>query len=436
MAPAKARSAPTAPGFAFVRELDGIHEFRLKANGLRVLLAKDDSVPVAGFMVTYHVGSRHEATGFTGATHMLEHLMFKRSERFNPEGGTTIDQLIESKGGVMNATTWLDRTNYFQILAKEELPLAIEMEADRMRTAVFLDEERASEMPVVRNEFERGENDPREMLDKEVWAAAFTAHPYHHATIGWRSDIENVPIERLRAFYDEYYWPDNATATVAGDFDERKTLAAIAREFGRHTAKPGGYPGVYTEEPEQRGQRRVRVERAGVDTVCLAHKIPEAAHADLPALLVLATVLDDGKTSRLYRALVDPALATDAQVYCNRFREPSLFQTYVTLAPGVPHAKAEGIVAAEYARLKDELVPAAELKRAKRSLRASFAARRDGPYAFLMAVNEDLAAGDWTLFSTFPESVERVTAKDVRRVAQAYLDDRTSVAGWFVNTAG
>jgi zinc protease len=288
---------------------------------------------------------------------------------------------------------------------------------------------------VVRNEFERGENLPGEALDKEMWAAAFTAHPYHHSTIGWRSDIEQVSIERLQQFYDEYYWPDNATATVAGSFDEQDVLSIIGREFGRHPAKPGSYPKMYTTEPEQQGERRVRVERSGVDMIGLAHKIPEATHDDIPALIVLSAILFDQKTSRLYRSFVDTALATDVEVHCWQFHDPSLFETFVTLAPGTSHEKAEKMLRAEYAKLISDGVSASEVKDAKQSLRAQIAARKDGPYAFLASLNEDIATGDWTRFVSLPDALAAVTPADVKRVAKTYFKDRSSVVGWFVNTA-
>jgi zinc protease len=431
---ARTRTAPV-PGFTFIRELGGIKEYRLDSNKMRVLLAHDETVPVAGFMVTYHVGSKNEATGYTGATHLLEHLMFKGSERFNKELGTPMDVLMESKGAVINATTWFDRTNYYEVVPRDVLSLAIEVEADRMRTARFTEEDRKSEMPIVRNEFERGENLPLEALDKEVCAAAFIAHPYHHSTIGWRSDIEGVSIERLQQFYDDYYWPDNATASVAGSFDEKEVLTRIKKEFGRHPAKTGPYPALYTTEPAQQGERRVRVERSGAPMIALAHKIPHATHADIPALLLLGSALYEDKTSRLYKAFVDTALATDITIFCWQFQDPGLFETFITLAPSTPHEKAEAVLRREYQKIIDGGVTAPELARAKQAARAAIAARRDGPFALLSSLNEDIATGDWTRFVTLPDAIERVTRADVKRVAKTYFKPQTSVVGWFVNTA-
>lgn len=385
-------------------------------------------------MVTYHVGSRNEATGYTGATHLLEHLMFKGSAKFNKEKGTQMDKLLEGKGAMLNATTWFDRTNYYEVVPQDGLPLAIEIEADRMRTARITESDRQSEMPIVRNEFERGENLPQEALDKALWAAAFTAHPYHHSTIGWRSDIENVPIERLQRFYDEYYWPNNATVTIAGNFDVREVLTLIKKHFGVHPRAPEAFPLLYTGEPPQEGERRVTVRRAGTSMISIAHKIPNAHHADMPALLMLATILHDDKTSRLYKAFIDRALATDVAVYCYQLMDPALFQSFVTLAPKVPHERAEGILKETYREVAEAGVTAAELARAKQSWRLYRAHRLDGPYAFLSSINEDLATGDWTRFITLPEAITKVSRADVRRVARAYFTDDQSTVGWFIDT--
>lgn len=422
------------PGIACIRKVGGIEEYQLKSNGMRILLACDASTPVAGVMVTYHVGSVNEATGYTGATHLLEHLMFKGAKKFHPKKGTSIDRVLESRGGVMNATTWLDRTNYYEIIAKKEVPLALEIEADRMRNAAFTEADRSSEMPVVRNEFERGENLPIVALDKEVWAAAFTAHPYHHSTIGWRSDIEKVSIERLRQFYNDFYWPDNATLTVAGNFDRENVLKLAKKLFGAYGKKPGAYPQMYTEEPLQEGQRRVVVKRAGNPMICISHKIPAALHSDVPALIVLSTILQDDKSSRLYRAFIDTALATDILTQSNYFHDQSLFETFITLTPGTLHQKAEDLLQKEYARITKKGVSTKELAAAKRSLRVGFSHRTDGPYAFLSAINEELAIGDWSRFVTLPKDVQKVTASDVQRVAQTYLVEDQSTVGWFVST--
>ena len=194
------RAGPLAKveGFSFVKTVGDISEYTLDANGLTVLLMPEHSSPTLTFMVTYRVGSRNEVTGTTGATHLLEHLMFKGSDAFNDAKGNSVKQFLESIGGEYNATTWLDRTNYYANIGNEHLEGYMAIEADRMRNLWLRDSDRQPEMTVVRNEFERGENSPFQALIKEIFQSAYVAHPYHHSTIGWRSDIEGVPIEKLR----------------------------------------------------------------------------------------------------------------------------------------------------------------------------------------------------------------------------------------------
>ena len=179
------RDLPEA--FTYVESSGGIEAYRMKSNDLQVLLLPEAAAPVVTFMITYRVGSRNESTGLTGATHFLEHLMFKGTERFNKEKGATIFNVLQRVGAQVNATTWLDRTNYYELLPKEHLALAIEIEADRMRGARISEEDIESERTVILNEFDRGENEPIRKLYHAVWSAAFVAHPYHHPTIGWRT---------------------------------------------------------------------------------------------------------------------------------------------------------------------------------------------------------------------------------------------------------
>ena len=206
----------------------------------------------------------------------------------------------------------------------------------------------------------------------------------------------------------------------------------VAKEFGKCGARPEQYPQMYTEEPPQEGDRRTIVERAGnTDILGVAHKIPGAAHADIPALLILSLVLSDGKTSRLHRALVDNAKATDVVTMCSQFRDPSLFISYITLAPKSKLSDIEALVKAEYAKIMKKGIRAAELARAKRSIRALIASRRDGPYALLSSLNEEIATGDWTRFISLPKALAKVKERDIQEVALKYLLDKQSTIGWF-----
>ncbi len=435
-----ARAAtPTPPpvdGFVFVKTVGGLSEYTLASNGLQVLLLPEHSAPVLTFMVTYHVGSRNEVTGTTGATHLLEHLMFKGSEHFNSDLGTGIDTVLDRIGAINNASTWRDRTNYYENLASDHLELAVQLEADRMRGLRLREEDRRPEMTVVRNEFERGENDPVEALDKEITAAAFVAHPYHHPTIGWRSDIEKVPIEKLREFYNTFYWPDNATVTVIGDFTPADALALVKKYYGAIPAAPLPIPQVYTEEPPQQGPRRVTVKRPGeLGVVGLAYQTPRALHPDYPALVILADVLNDGKTSRFYRALTDKNLALSTDASAGFFRDNFLFNIFARLAPGITHEQVEKALLAELARVKTEGVTPEEVARAIGKEMADTAYSRDGSFAIAGQINEDIAVGDWTYYITLPEKLQAVTAADVNRVAKTYFVEDQSTTGWFIPQA-
>lgn len=437
LAPALALHAADAPvkvdGFSYVKTVEAISEYTLDANGLTVLLLPEHSAPVVTFMVTYRVGSRNEVTGTTGATHLLEHLMFKGSPNFNDARGNSVKQFLETIGGNYNATTYLDRTNYYAEIGNEHLEGYMAIESDRMRNLWLREEDRRPEMTVVRNEFEIGENDPTQALDKEIFAAAFQAHPYHHSTIGWRSDIEKVPIEKLRAFYDTFYWPDNATVSVIGDFDPATAMELVKKYYGGYPRAPKPIPQVYTEEPEQSGPRRVTVQRAGeLGVVGISYKSPAATHPDLAALNVLGNILGSGKTSRFYRALTDKNLTTSVDAGAGYFHDPSLFQIYASLAPGATHEQVEKILVAEVDRLKKDGVTDAEVVTATGKLAAATAYKRDGTFAVAGALNEDIAAGDWTLYYTLNQAERKVTAADVKRVANRYLDINQSVTGWFI----
>jgi zinc protease len=434
-APAGATSTgPVAvAGFTFVKSLGGIDEYHLDNNGLTVLLVPDHSAPVVTFQVTYRVGSRNEVTGTTGATHILEHLMFKGSENFNDPKGNSVKQFLERVGGQFNASTAVDRTNYFATIGRESLEGYVAIEADRMRHLWLHEADRQSEMTVVRNEYERGKNDPENVLVEEVTAAAYEALPYHHPTIGWKSDIEHVPITKLHEFYDTFYWPNNATVTVVGDIDPPLALGLIKKYYGVHSPSPQPIPAMYTEEPEQSGPRRVLVKRPGeLGTVVIAHKVPNARDADQPALEMLDAILSSGKNARLYRALVDKGLALNAAAGTDLHRDLSLHTVYASLAPGTTHEQVEEALVEEIARIKTDGVTPAEIARVKQQYIAADAYKRDGTAAVASELNEWIGVGDWTLYVTFPQKVQQVTPADVQRVAKQYLNEDQSTTGWFV----
>ena len=427
---------PTAEvheAFEFVETSGGIEEYRLKRNDLQVLLYPEAAAPVVTLMVTYRVGSGDEATGLTGATHFLEHLMFKGTERFNKGKGTSVFNVLQRVGAQVNASTANDRTNYYELLPKEHLPLAVEVEADRMRGALITPDDLESERTVILNELDRGQNEPLRNLYKALWSVAYLAHPYHHPTIGWRSDVEEVTVDGLRHFYDTYYWPNNATVTIVGDFERAEALGLVARHFGPIPHSPQAIPTVRTREPEQRGERRLVVRAAGhVGAVMVGYKAPPALHPDTDALDTLARLLTSGKNSRLYRRLTDQGLTAQLVAATSHARDPGLFYVMALLAPGRTHEEVEAALYEVVEQVQDEGVTEAELQRAKNQLRAQEAYSRDGSYAIAVQLNEAIAAGDWKLYTTFRERLERITPDDVQRVTQTYLLADTRTVGWHV----
>lgn len=410
-----------------------IESYRLKSNDLRILLAPQPGLPVATVMVTYEVGSRNEAIGTTGATHILEHMMFKGTERFNPEKKNSYSIQMEQIGARSNATTWLDRTNYFATVPSQHVELAIELEADRMRNLRITEEDLSSEMTVVRNEYERGENNQVRTLLKEIFAAAFMAHPYGHPTIGWPSDIENTTTDKLQKFYDTFYWPENATLTVVGDFDRNEILTSIAQHFGQIPRPAASIPQVDTTEPPQIGPRHTTIHRAGqVGVVMTAFKVPEATHEDWPTLIVIDQILGASKTGRLYRALEDKGKASATFTFAPQLRDPGLFMLAAYLTPETGHEEVEAILNEEVERLISGGVTDEELKRAKSAIHAGIIYGRDGPHAIAGEINDAIASGDWKLFVDQPNEIQEVTKEQIQEVAAKYFKEKQQTTGWFV----
>jgi zinc protease len=302
-----------------------------------------------------------------------------------------------------------------------------------MRHLWLRESDRQAEMTVVRNEYERGKNDPNEVLLEAVTAAAYVALPYHHPTIGYKSDIEHVPIEKLREFYDTFYWPDNATVTLVGDIEPPAALALVQKYYGAYPHSPKPIPDIYTEEPAQLGPRRVIIKRPGeLGTIVIAHKVPDGRDPDQPALEMLDDILSSGKNARLYRALVDQGLALHAGAGTELHRDLSLHTLFTALAPGASAEQVEQALLGEIGKIQSEGVTAAEVERVKQQFRADDAYKRDGTAGVASELNEWIAVGDWTLYVTFPQRVEQVSPADVQRVAKRYLTVDQSTTGWFV----
>src|ERR1700722_2873841 len=285
-----------------VASIEGVTEYRL-ANGARVLLFPEVSRPTVTVNMTVLVGSRHEGYGETGMAHLLEHMVFKGTPNH-----PLVPKALRDHGATFNGTTNDDRTNYFETLpaTDENLEFGIKIESDRLVNSFVKREDLVSEMTVVRNEFERGENSPQSILMQRIHAAAYEWHNYGKSTIGNRSDIERVPIENLQAFYKKYYQPDNVVLIVAGKFEEAKALALVQQFLGAIPKPARKLDDTYTEEPPQDGERTVVLRRVGkVGPVGGPYPIPAAGHAEWPPLNPLAGMLSQQPNGRLDKALVE-----------------------------------------------------------------------------------------------------------------------------------
>jgi len=414
-------SKPTAVAAAvsstFVRELGGIQEYRLP-NGLQILLFPDEAQSTTTVNITYRVGSRHESQGEFGMAHLLEHLVFKGTPRHRDISGE-----FAKRGMRWNGTTTVDRTNYFSSFnaSEETLDFALGLEADRMLNSFIAKADLDKEMTVVRNEFERGENEPLQVLNKRVQAVAYDWHAYGHATIGPKSDIENVPIERLQAFYKRFYRPDNATLMVAGRFDKDATLKRIAALYGPLANPATPVPVPYTAEPAQDGERTVVVKRIGGQPALLAYyHVPAMAHQDSAPLLVLGLLMSLQPSGQLYKELVEPKLVLGASLGGLGGAEPGGMRAFALLPPDADPAKIEQRLLDLVEGRNNKPFEEAELARVRELALLSYREQMKNPEALLQQISS-LAAGDWRLLFQLLEDLPKVTLADVERVRKTYL---------------
>ncbi len=411
-----------------------ISHYSLKSNKLNILLVPRHTTPVVTAMVLYHVGSRNEAVGYTGATHFLEHMLFKGTTKHDPQKHSGIDDLLKPTGGFNNASTYYDRTNYYEVVPANNLELCLELEADRMRNALLRVSDRNLEMTVVRNELERNEDSARNMLETNVFATAFREHPYHHPVIGWRSDVENVPIERLRKFYKDYYVPNNATLIVIGDFKSDHALKLIAKYFGSIPASTQAIPTVYTLEPEQEGQRRFFVQRGNdLAKIMIGFHIPAAKDKDTYGLEVIASLLGNEKrhSSRLYKALVDTGLVSEVYAYNYSLHDPGLFAIYATACPGVNLQTIEKTIFAELTNLSKEKISIDELSKAKQFIWKRINIAASDPLNMAEQLTEAIATVNWQWWLNLTGNIKAVTLQDIDNLAHKYFDSKMSTIGYY-----
>lgn len=397
-------------------------------NGLTVVLREEHKAPVVSFQVWYRVGSRNEEAGLTGLSHMLEHMMFKGTER---RGVGEYARIVARNGGNENAFTSRDYTAYFMNWAPEHLALSVDLESDRMTGVIVDPREFGLERDVVAEERRmRIDDNPIMSTMEQLYAAAFTAHPYGHPVIGWMSDIQGYTAKDVSAYYRRYYEPDNATVVVVGDFDSKEALAAIKEGFGALPRGPG-VPVVRAVEPAQPGERRVEVRReAKLPFVFIAWPTPNWESPDAYPLAVLGRILFEGKRSRIYQRLIytDQIAVDGGGDYDPVSTDPMLFYCYAAAAPGQTPEAVEAALNDEIERLRTEPPEDRELARAKNQVEAAYVMAQDSVFYQAMQLGEAATVGAGVGYvEQFPKRIREVSAEDVRAVAERYLvpDHRT-----------
>ena len=428
-----AQPAPKASSQALqkTQSIEGVTEYRLP-NGLRVLTVPDPGSDTTTVHIAYLVGSRHEGYGEKGMAHLLEHMLFKGSKRY-----PNVKEEFNRRGARWNGTTSNDRTTYFETFAAtaDNLDWALGMEADRMVNSFISRKDLDSEMTVVRNEFEMGENNAGSVLFQRMQQLAFPWHNYGNAIIGQRADIERVPIENLQAFYRTWYQPDNAVLIVGGKFDEKKALELVAKHFAPVPKPRRKLPSFYTEEPTQDGEREVTLRRVGENqVVSTLYRVPAGHHPDYPAIDVLTNVLGDVPSGRLHRALVQKGLAAHAWGAERGLHDPGFVYFGASLAKDGKLDPARAALVATVESLKSEPIRAEEVERARTALLNDFEKTQLDTGAYVRALSEFIAIGDWRLFFLYRERLKKVTLADVQRVAEHYLKPANRVLGTFVPT--
>ena len=415
-----------------VASVEGITEYRLD-NGLRFLLFPDQSKQQVTVNVTYLVGSRHEGYGETGMAHLLEHLLFKGSTNH-----PNIDDELSERGAFANGTTWFDRTNYYETFPANDdnLEWALDLESDRMVNSFVAQKDLDSEMTVVRNEWEMGENSPTGVLFDRVMSTAYLWHNYGNSTIGARADIENVPLERLRAFYRKYYQPDNAVLVVAGRFDPATAIDMIEEHFGSipRPERSGANTlfDTYTAEPPQDGERSVTLRRVGdVQLAAAAYHVPAGSHEQFAAVDVLTHLLNTRPAGRLYKNLVEPGLAASASAFAFQLGEPGLLLAITEVRQQDSLSDAAEAMLATLHGVVDAPPTEEEVNRAKTEYGASFDLSFNNPQSIALQLSEWAAMGDWRLLFLHRDRVAQVTPEDVLAAAEAYLIPSNRTLGYF-----
>lgn len=412
-----------------IREIEGISEYRLD-NGLQVLLYPDSSRPTVTVNITVFVGSRHEGYGEAGMAHLLEHMLFKGTPTH-----PNIPKILQERGAQFNGTTSDDRTNYYETLpaSDENLEFAVRLEADRLVNSTVRGEDLQSEMTVVRNEFERGENSPIRVLIQKMASTAYEWHNYGQATIGNRSDIERVPLPKLRDFYRRYYQPDNAMLVIAGRFDTQRALACVEQHFGAIPRPERELDRTYTEEPAQDGQRSVILRRVGdVALVGVAYHVPSGPDEEYAAVEVLSYLLATEPAGRLYKALIETHQATSMFGWVRAQHDPGLMYMLAEVRKDQPLEEVRDRLLETIEQVGTQGVTQEEVDRVlQQILKERELALSDSAQVAIDLSNWG-SQGDWRLFFLYRDRIEQVTPEQVQAVAAKYCRPNNRTVGMFI----
>ncbi|MFW0737021.1 M16 family metallopeptidase [Flavobacterium sp. T12S277] len=413
----------------YIKNVEGVKEYSLN-NGLKVLLIPDASQSNMVVNIVYNVGSRNEGYGEKGMAHLLEHMLFKSTKNLGD-----IKKMLSEKGGAANGTTWLDRTNYYEVFpsSDENLKWSIEMEADRMINATILQTDLDKEFSVVRNEFEIGENNPDGVLQERVLSAAYLWHNYGKSTIGSKEDIERVKAKTLRVFYEKYYQPDNSTLIIAGKFDEKKALQYVGQYFGSIPKPKRVLDKTYTIEPAQDGEKYVELKRAG-DSKNIGALYHTAAYADkdYAAIDALGEILTADPSGYLYKALVETQKISSIYYWQPTTRDAS----FVYFGVAVPNDKdvvaTKELVRAELDKIGAIKYTDEDVSRAKAKLIKQIEGIKNNTVSFAINLTEIIGAGDYRLGFLYRDAIENLTKEDVQRVAEKYFKSNNRTVGVFI----
>jgi zinc protease len=398
-------------------------------NGLKIILMEDHKAPVIVFQIYYRVGSRNEALGHTGLSHILEHVMFKGTDKVGPE---EYSKIIQRNGGRTNAWTTEDNTTYFATMASDRIGVMIDLESDRMTHLKLTNEVFIPERSVIMEERRlRVDNNPVADLFEQLTSTAYAAHPYEFPVIGWMSDIAQTTLEEALQHYRTYYIPNNAFIVAVGDFDSTALTAQIAEAFGSIASGPPPPP-VRAIEPAQRGPRRVELKReAQLPFVAMAHHVPNLRSGDGAALEVLSAILSGGDSARLHQQLVYRLrLAREAGAsYDYTAIDPGQFTAYVQPLPGQTAAAAETALARELERAETVPPTPRELEKAKNGIESQFIFSQDSVFYQAMQLGQYEVAGDWRRIDDYLPAIRAITADDIVRVAHTYLRPENRTTG-------